>query len=99
MSADPTQITEPIGRDTRFRIEMTVGCHDCASIPKVMNAGQIVTERGERVQVMHNGLKVLAGGYHGDWMAEIITRLRGHHEPQEEMVFHEVLKHLPLQAR
>jgi FkbM family methyltransferase len=92
------QITEPIGRDTRFRIEMTASCHDCDLIPKVPNAGQIVTERGERVQIMHNGLRVLAGGYYGDWMAEIITRLHGHHEPQEEFVFHEALKHLPPDA-
>lgn len=92
------QITEPICRDMRFRIEMTASCHDCDLIPKVPNAGQIVTERGERVQIMHNGLRVLAGGYYGDWMAEIITRLRGHHEPQEESVFHEALKHLPPDA-
>jgi FkbM family methyltransferase len=98
MSDDPTQITEPINRDTRFRIEMTVSCKDCEPIPKVMNAGQIATEHGERVQIMHNGLRVLAGGYYGDWMTEIISRLRGHHEPQEELVFHEVLKNLPLQA-
>jgi FkbM family methyltransferase len=50
------------------------------------------------VQIMHNGIKVLAGAYHGDWMEEIITRLRGHHEPQEEVIFHEVLRHLPMDA-
>jgi FkbM family methyltransferase len=77
---------------------MTAGCPDCAAIPKVANAGQIVTESGKRLQIMHNGIKVVAGGYHGDWMAEIITRLSGHHEPQEERVFHEVLKHVPPQA-
>jgi FkbM family methyltransferase len=98
MTVHPTHITEPVSRETRFRIEMTVSCKDCASIPKLENAGQIVTERGERVQIMHNGVRVLAGRYHGDWMAEIITRLRGHHEPQEEMIFHEVLKLLPSQA-
>jgi FkbM family methyltransferase len=98
MSVEPIPLGEPIIRDVRFRIEMTVSCHDCASIPKVMNAGQIVTEDGERVQIMHNGLRVLAGGYYGDWMVEIITRLCGHHEPQEELVFYEVLKHLPAQA-
>ncbi len=77
---------------------MTVSCQDCAIIPKVPNAGQILTQSGARVQIMHNGLRVLAGAYHGDWMAEIITRLRGHNEPQEELVFHEVLKHLPPKA-
>ncbi len=77
---------------------MTVGCRDSDVVPKVANAGEILVENGRQVQVMHNGVRVLAGGYYGDWMAEIITRLRGHHEPQEELVFHEVLKHVPTEA-
>jgi FkbM family methyltransferase len=47
---------------------------------------------------MHNGVRVVAGGYYGHWMTGIIERLRGHHEPQEEVVFHEVLKHVPPNA-
>jgi FkbM family methyltransferase len=47
---------------------------------------------------MHNGLQVLAGGYCGDWMAEIIRRLRGHHEPQEEAAFHALAQVLPADA-
>ena len=43
---------------------------------------------------MHNGVVVEAGGYHGWWMQEIIRRLRGHHEPQEEMAFHSVIERL-----
>lgn len=70
---------------------MTIGCRDCDDIPKVADAGRIVIERGEHVQVMHNGLRVLAGGYHGDWMAQVIRGLRGHHEPQEERIFHALL--------
>ena len=89
---------EPVRRDLRFRVEMTVNCHDCDHIGKVANAGEIAVEHGSRVQVMHNGIRVLAGGYHGEWMAEIITRLRGHHEPQEEAVFNEILKHVPPNA-
>jgi FkbM family methyltransferase len=42
---------------------------------------------------MHNGLLVEAGGYYGDWMAEIIRVLRGHHEPQEEAVFDRIVRH------
>lgn len=84
-------------QNERFRIEMTVSCRDCDNIPKVANAGVVLMENGQRVQIMHNGLRVLAGGYYGEWMAEIISRLRGHHEPQEELIFHEVLKHLPNQ--
>jgi FkbM family methyltransferase len=44
---------------------------------------------------MHNGVRVVAGGYYGDWMVEIIRRLRGCHEPQEELVFWEAMKRLP----
>lgn len=88
MSAPPIQ-------DERFRIEMTVGCGDAASIPKVLGAGRIMRRDGCEVQLMHNGVTVVAGGYYGDWMTEIIRRLSGHHEPQEEAVFHEIMKHMP----
>jgi FkbM family methyltransferase len=47
----------------------------------------------KQVQIMHNGLRVLYGGYHGDWMANIIRGLRGHHEPQEEKAFYELLRY------
>ena len=80
------------------RIAMTVSCRDCEGVPKVADAGRIVEENGERVQIMHNGLRVAALGYHGAWMSEIITRLRGHHEPQEEAVFDAVMRLLPRQA-
>ena len=77
---------------------MTTSCRDCDHIPKVAGAGEVVEENGQRVQIMHNGVRVIAGGYDGDWMMEIIRRLKGHHEPQEELVFHEILKTLPEQA-
>jgi FkbM family methyltransferase len=51
-----------------------------------------VDESGNRVQVAHNGLLVAAGGYYGDLITQIMERLKGHHEPQEEKAFHEVLK-------
>ena len=70
---------------------MTTRCRDCDPVPKVARAGEIVEHRGTRVQVMHEGSLVKAGGYHGEWMAEIIRRLRGHHEPQEELLFHHLL--------
>ena len=38
---------------------------------------------------------MLAGGYYGDWMTRLIELCRGHHEAQEERVFHEVLARLP----
>lgn len=101
---DAADIADELGQMTpaiqneRFRIEMTTGCRDCDGIPKVKDAGQVHVENGRRIQVMHNGVRVLADGYYGKWMTEVISRLRGHHEPQEESVFHEILGHLPKKA-
>lgn len=75
------------------RATMTITCRDAESIPKVPNAGAVEIVDGKPVQIMHNGLKVLYGGYHGDWMANIIHGLCGHHEPQEEKAFHELLRY------
>jgi FkbM family methyltransferase len=74
------------------RIAMTLRCEDSNLIPKVDRAGEVVNQHGEPYQIMHNGLKVTSGGYYGAWMREIIQILRGHHEPQEEKVFHEIVQ-------
>jgi len=79
------------------RINQTTSCHDCDYIPKEPNAGQIIPGN-PTCQIMHNGIKILHKAFHGDWMSEIIRKLRGHHEPQEEKVFHEVLKRVPPNA-
>lgn len=76
------------------RTLMTIGCRDTDVIAKVPGAGSIVREGDQQVQIMHNGLRVLAGGYYGDWMAQIIRGLQGHHEPQEELVFHHLLRYV-----
>lgn len=81
-----------LGPAERARVEMTVRCHDCDDLPKVEGAGGTLEVDGVRRQVMHNGLLVREGAYHGAWMVEVIRRLRGHHEPQEERVFAEVLQ-------
>lgn len=78
----------------RKRIIATVSCNDCKSIPKVKNAGKVFSGK-KKYQLMHNGIKIVYGRYHGLWMAEIIRILKGHHEPQEEKVFYEVLKRVP----
>lgn len=75
------------------RFVMTVSCRDSDVLPKVVDAGYITEHDGMKVQIMHNGIKVLAGGYHGDWMSDIIRSLRGHHEPQEELLFHHLLRY------
>jgi FkbM family methyltransferase len=78
----------------RRRIEVTVAVRDTDVIPKVANAGEVLVRDGERLQVMHNGVVVSEGRYHGAWMTEVIKRLRGHHEPQEELAFHTALERL-----
>ena len=78
------------------RIAMATRCHDCDDVPKVADAGMVFEMvDGARVQVMHNGLKIVADGYYGQWMTDLIRLCRGHHETQEERLFHEVVKRLP----
>jgi FkbM family methyltransferase len=76
------------------RVRLTTSCRDTDRIPKVAGAGDVRVSGGRRVQVMHNGVLVVEGGYYGDWMTDIISTLRGHHEPQEEVVFHEIVGRL-----
>lgn len=71
-----------------------MACRDADQLPKVRDAGLVTLEHGTRVQVMHDGTRVLADGYYGRWMTELIRRLRGHHEPQEELVVHRVIERL-----
>jgi FkbM family methyltransferase len=87
-------VADPLSPSLRRRVEQTVAVRDTDVIPKVDGAGRVEERDGVRVQVMHNGAVVEAGGYHGDWMIEVIERLRGHHEPQEELAFHVVLERL-----
>lgn len=97
MAATPTQLTpnNPWDAETGRRIEMTCRCRDCDDIPKVDGAGTVFSDAGGRWQRMHNGVRIAEGCYHGAWMTEIIRRLEGHHEPQEERVFHALLGHVP----
>ncbi len=97
--SEPLENAVPIMVSTSERVAMGLRCRDCDEIPKVDGAGRVLTEAdGRQVQVMHNGLRVLAGGYYGDWMSELIGGLRGHHEPQEERLFHELVQRLPVDA-
>jgi FkbM family methyltransferase len=96
LEARRLELLVPIAVTPQERILMAQRCRDTDSIPKVAHAGEVIQESdGTRVQIMHNGIKVLAGGYYGDWMQDLIARCRGHHEPQEERIFAEVVPHLP----
>ena len=83
-------------KDIAFRISMTTSCRDSDCITKVQNAGLCFSDPESQcdVQIMHNGLRVVKGGYYGDWMSTIIADLRGHHEPQEELLFSKILSRI-----
>lgn len=82
-----------MNEDERRRVDEALLCADADYIPKVPDAGKVrVDEEEHRVQLMHNGLLVVADGYYGEFTTRIIEGMKGHHEPQEEKVFYEVLK-------
>jgi len=84
----------PIDDHDRRRVRITVGCNDCAAIPKVAGAGELFDGSDGAYQLMHNGVRVVPDGYCGRWMTEIIRLLHGHHEPQEELAFDRIVREL-----
>ncbi len=77
------------------RVALAVSCRDCNILPRVDHAGETQGEGSDAVQLMHNGIRTYCGTHYGDYNVEVIRQLRGIHEPQEERVFHEVLKQIP----
>lgn len=88
----------PAAFPERKRVLLTASCRDCDDLPRAPGAGSCGSDEHGDYQVMHNGVRVVRGGYYGEWMEEVIRRLRGVHEPQEERVFHAVLQRLPAGA-
>jgi FkbM family methyltransferase len=85
---------EHLDPDEQRRVAITMSCPDTDAIPKVDGAGEVFEQDGQLLQRMHNGIVVAAGCYHGAWMTEVIRGLRGHHEPQEELVFHAIVERI-----
>lgn len=81
------------------RIRQTVACRDADVLPRVEGAGEIFELDGVRVQRMFNGVLVEEGCYFGDLITPIISRLRGVHEPQEELVVHAIVERLRNEQR
>jgi hypothetical protein len=78
------------------RAILTISASDCDYIPKVAGAGEIVGTEYPAYQLMHNGIKIITNCYYDvQWMTDVIHGLKGHHEPQEEKCFYEILKHIP----
>jgi len=95
MRASITQeIVDQLHISERRRIHITCSCRDSDSIPKVPQAGLVGESEFGPFQLMHDGSRVLLGAYHGTWMSAIIQALQGHHEPQEERAFHQLLQHI-----
>jgi FkbM family methyltransferase len=96
---DPLVLATPDMIDIEQRILLATRCRDCDDVPKVADAGGVqVLPDGTRVQIMHNGLRVVADGYCGEWMTRLIGLCHGHHEPQEERIFHQLAHLLPEDA-
>jgi len=85
---------ETLRPDLARRVALTVAVRDTDAIPKVPDAGEVQDRDGRSVQVMHNGVLIDEGCYHGAMTTAIIRELRGHHEPQEEAVFHALVQRL-----
>ena len=85
---------DQVAKNEYFRINMTISCHDCDFIPKVPDAGKVIIENNNHIQIMHNGIKIIKDCYYGAWTTEIIRQLKGHHEPQEEAVFSHIIERL-----
>jgi hypothetical protein len=73
------------------RAELVRQSPDNEKIHHVADAGQVRHDH----QVMHNGLKISLASYYDYGNTVLIRDNRGVHEPQEEYVFQEVLKHIP----
>jgi hypothetical protein len=56
-----------------------------------LNAGKLVDE----LVIMHNGIKVHPLSYYGLPNLKMLIENKGVHEPQEEVIFQEVLKNMP----
>ena len=74
------------------RANIAASCTDCDHLPKAEGAGSVVEENGVEFQLMHNGIRTRTDSHYGSYNVEVIQRLKGHHEPQEELAFDEVLK-------
>ncbi|KAJ1384127.1 FkbM family methyltransferase, partial [Ochromonadaceae sp. CCMP2298] len=72
------------------RIEKVLGATENKNIPRSENAGTVVDGN----LVMHNGIKVDPLSYYSFPLLKMLMENRGVHEPEEEKIFHEVLKNL-----
>ena len=74
----------------------TIKCNDCDIYKKNENSGNIKLINNYPYQIMFNGVLIYQGCYHSEWMTQIIKTLKGHHEPQDECIFIDIIrKYIP----
>jgi hypothetical protein len=81
-------------RDWNQRIAAVLSSPDNKRIHCVENAGTLK----DGLLVMHNGIVIKPLSYYGYPILKMLLNNRGIHEPQEEYVFQEVLKEMPVGA-
>ncbi len=84
----------PLSVESQQRVTLAIKCRDCNDLPRVADAGKVFEAGGNSVQMMHNGIQTYCSSHYGPYNVEVIRQLKGVHEPQEERVFHEVLKQI-----
>jgi hypothetical protein len=80
---DPARLEEftPAALTDDQRVEMTTRCRDMDGVPRVPGAGHVqILPDQTCVQIMHNGIRVLADGYYGRWMTRLIELCHGCHD-------------------
>lgn len=80
-----------VDEEWRQRIDDVISSPDNSAIPRCADAGKL---RGH-VITMHNGVRVLANGYYGSGILNMLIENKGVHEPQEERVFELIIRLLP----
>jgi len=80
-------------RKWRQRIRDVLACPDNERLPRDPQAGQLVDGKF----IMHNGIPILPHSYYSAEVRvqQMLEATKGVHEPQEEVIFQEVLPHLP----
>lgn len=97
ISSNPINLQDPTYQ--MERAISTIMGDDCDYIPKIVGAGELFFDGVTPYQLMHNGIKIGIHCYYDvQWLTDVIHALKGHHEPQEEKCFHEVLKFVPQKA-
>lgn len=77
-----------VNQEWKERIEITKSSPDIGRFPFNKNAGKIVSGKF----IMHNGIKIYPLSYYNKNLYNLLFQTKGIHEPQEELIFSEILK-------